>query len=400
MSFLIDLECGACGKRHDADTLQNLCLACGKPLLARYDLAAAGRQLTKETLAGREPTLWRYQEVLPVRERAHMVSLGEGWTPLVQAVRLGRQLGVANLLIKDESSNPTGSFKARGLCLAVSRARELGATVLAIPSAGNAAGAMAAYAARAGLLAHVFMPQDTPAAFIIECHAFGARVGLVDGLITDCGRIVAERQAAEGWFDVSTLKEPYRVEGKKTMGYELAEQLGWTLPDVILYPAGGGTGLIGMWKAFAEMQELGWIGAHRPRMIAVQAAGCQPIVRAYEQHLNEAPEWENAHTLASGLRVPRAVGDFLMLQAIRESGGCAVAVPDAAMVEGVRQIGVNEGIFAAPEGGAVLAALQLLLDDGRVKRSERIVLFNTGSGYKYVDNLDGLASAAGEAEMV
>lgn len=399
MSFLIDLECGACGKHHDADILQNLCLACGKPLLARYDLQAAGRQLARDALAGREPTLWRYQEVLPVRDRAHIVSLSEGWTPLVHAARLGRQLDVDNLLIKDESLNPTGSFKARGLCLAVSRARELGAPALAIPSAGNAAGAMAAYAAKAGLPAHVFMPQDTPSAFIIECYAYGAQVGLVDGLITDCGRIVAERQAAEGWFDVSTLKEPYRVEGKKTMGYELAEQLGWTLPDVILYPAGGGTGLIGMWKAFAEMQELGWIGDRRPRMIAVQAAGCQPIVRAYEQHLDAAPEWENAHTLASGLRVPRAIGDFLMLQAIRESGGCAVAVPDAAMVEGVRQIGSNEGIFAAPEGGAVLAALQLLLDDGRVERSERIVLFNTGSGHKYVDNLHGLASAAGEAAM-
>jgi threonine synthase len=399
MSFLIDLVCGACGKPHDADILQNLCTACSKPLLARYDLKAAGRQLTKDALAGREPTLWRYREVLPVRDCAHTVSLGEGWTPLAHADRLGKQLGVDNLLIKDESLNPTGSFKARGLCLAVSRAKELGATALAIPSAGNAAGAMAAYAAKAGIPAHVFMPKDTPSAFIIECYAHGAQVGLVDGLITDCGRIVAERQAAEGWFDVSTLKEPYRVEGKKTMGYELAEQLDWTLPDVILYPAGGGTGLIGMWKAFAEMQELGWIGTHRPRMIAVQAAGCQPIVRAYEQHLDNAPEWENAHTLASGLRVPRAVGDFLMLRAIRESGGCAVAVPDAAMVEGVRRIGSNEGIFAAPEGGAVLAALQLLLDDGRVKRSERIVLFNTGSGHKYVDNLHGLASATGEMEV-
>lgn len=400
MSFLIDLECGACGKHHATDTLQNLCLACSKPLLARYDLQAAARQLARDALAGRPPTLWRYQELLPVRDPGHIVSLGEGWTPLVHAARLGRRLGVDNLLIKDESLNPTGSFKARGLCLAVSRARELGATALAIPSAGNAAGAMAAYAAKAGLPAHVFMPQDTPSAFIIECHAFGAQVGLVNGLITDCGRIVAERQAAEGWFDVSTLKEPYRVEGKKTMGYELAEQLDWTLPDVILYPAGGGTGLIGMWKAFAEMQELGWIDDHRPRMIAVQAAGCQPIVRAYEQHLDTAPEWENAHTLASGLRVPRAVGDFLMLQAIRESGGCAVAVPDAAMVEGVRQIGATEGIFAAPEGGAVLAALQLLLDDGRVERSERIVLFNTGSGYKYVDNLHGLANTTGEAALV
>ncbi|MCZ6873600.1 MAG: threonine synthase [bacterium] len=399
MSFLIDLECAACGERHDADILQNLCLHCAKPLLARYDLQAAGRQLSRDALAGRQPTLWRYREMLPVRDSAYIISLGEGWTPLVQADRLGKRLGVDRLFIKDESLNPTGSFKARGLCLAVSRAKELGATALAIPSAGNAAGAMAAYAAKAGLPAHVFMPQDTPSAFIIECHAHGAQVGLIDGLITDCGQIVAERKATHGWFDVSTLKEPYRIEGKKTMGYELAEQFGWSLPDVILYPAGGGTGLIGMWKAFAEMQALGWIGTQRPRMVAVQAAGCQPIVRAYEQGLDDAPEWENAHTLASGLRVPHAVGDFLMLQAIRESGGCAIAVPDEAMVDGVRQIGATEGIFAAPEGGAVLAALQVLLDDGWVERSERIVLFNTGSGHKYVDNLHSLAQAEDHVAM-
>lgn len=390
MSFLIDLECGACGERQDAAALHNLCPSCGKPLLARYDLKSAAEALTRETLEGREPTMWRYREVLPVQDEAHIISLGEGGTPLVHADRLGETLKMDGLYIKDESVNPTGSFKARGLCMAVSRALELGAKALAIPSAGNAAGAMAAYAARAGLPAHVFMPQDTPAAFITECYAHGAQVGLVDGLITDCGHIVAERKEAEGWFDVSTLKEPYRVEGKKTMGYEIAEQFGWELPDVILYPAGGGTGLIGMWKAFAEMEEMGWIGSERPRMVAVQAEGCQPIVRAWVQVWDDAPEWENAHTLASGLRVPRAVGDFLMLRAIRESGGYAVAVADEDMIKGVRDIGATEGIFAAPEGGAVLAALKTLIKEGKVDRAEQVVLFNTGSGHKYVDNMDAL----------
>ena len=390
MSFLIDLECGACGEHHAADELQNLCPACGKPLLARYDLTSAGQTLTKETLELREPTLWRYREVLPVRKDYYIVSLGEGGTPLVHTDRLGETLGMDALYIKDESLNPTGSFKARGLCMAVSRAAELGATALAIPSAGNAAGAMAAYAAKAGLPAYVFMPRDTPAAFIIECYAHGAHVELIDGLITDCGQIVAERKDQEGWFDVSTLKEPYRIEGKKTMGYELAEQFGWELPDVIFYPTGGGTGLIGMWKAFAEMEELGWIGPKRPRMVVVQATGCQPIVRAYEQNWEDAPEWENAHTLASGLRVPRAVGDFLVLRAIRESGGYAIAVSDEEMIVGVREIGSTEGIFTAPEGGAVLAALKTMLNDGRVDRSEQVVLFNTGSGHKYVDNMSGL----------
>ncbi|MBM3262489.1 MAG: threonine synthase [candidate division Zixibacteria bacterium] len=386
MSFLIDLECGKCETHFSADVLQNLCPACGKPLLARYDLAAAARSMTPETMAARGSTLWRYREVLPVRDEMHIVSLGEGGTPLLHAGRLGSLLDMAELYIKDESLNPTGSFKARGLCMAVSRAKELGATALAIPSAGNAAGALCAYAARAGLPAFVFMPKDTPAAFVAECRATGASVELVDGLITDCGRIVAERKEHEGWFDVSTLKEPYRVEGKKTMGYELAEQFDGTLPDAILYPAGGGTGMIGMWKAFDEMETLGWIGSERPRMIAVQAEGCRPIVRAFEQGWEDAPEWETAHTLASGLRVPRAVGDFLMLRAIRRSGGCAIAVSDEDMVQGIRILASHEGIFAAPESGATVAALRALLADGRIDRAERIVLFNTGSGHKYVDN--------------
>lgn len=390
MSFLTDLECGKCGVRYPADALRNLCPACGKPLLARYDLAAARQAMTPQAMAAREPTLWRYREVLPVQDERCIVSLGEGGTPLIHAERLGKRLEMASLYIKDESVNPTGSFKARGLCLAVSRAKELGAKALAIPSAGNAAGALAAYAAKAGLPAFVFMPADTPYAFIAECLACGAHVELVDGLITDCGRIVAERREQEGWFDVSTLKEPYRVEGKKTMGYELAEQFGGALPDAILYPAGGGTGLIGMWKAFDEMETLGWIGPERPRMIAVQADGCQPIVRAWERGWDEAPEWENARTLASGLRVPRAVGDFLMLRAIRRSGGAAVAVSDEDMVKGIRAIGSTEGLFVAPESGAALAALYALLKDGRIDRAERIVLFNTGSGHKYVDNLRNL----------
>ncbi len=353
-------------------------------------MASASEAMTPEVMASRGPTMWRYREVLPVRDGDHIVTLGEGGTPLVHAERLGEKLGMANLFIKDESLNPTGSFKARGLCMAVSKAKELGATALAIPSAGNAAGAMAAYAAKAGLPAYVFMPKDTPSAFITECYGFSAHVELVDGLITDCGKIVSDRKEHEGWFDVSTLKEPYRVEGKKTMGYELVEQLGGELPDVILYPTGGGTGLIGMWKAFGEMGELGWVGRKRPRMVAVQAEGCQPIVRAYERKLEDAPEWENAHTLASGLRVPRAVGDFLMLDAIRRSRGCALAVPDDSMIQGVREIGSTEGIFAAPEGGAVLAALKSLLNDNLVDPSERIVLFNTGSGHKYVDNMQDL----------
>lgn len=390
MNFLIDLECSACGKRLTADRLQNLCPDCGRPLLARYDTEEAGKALTPDILAMREPTLWRYREMLPVRDESAIVTLGEGGTPLMHARHLGERLGMDGLYIKDESVNPTGSFKARGLAMAVSRALELGAEFLAIPSAGNAAGALSAYGARAGIPVHVFMPRDTPLPFVVECRAHGAAVELVDGLITDCGRQVAARKDAEGWFDVSTLKEPYRVEGKKTMGYELAEQCGWDLPDAILYPAGGGTGLIGMWKAFSEMEALGWIGSERPRMIAVQAAGCQPIVRAWEQQWPDAPEWENARTLASGLRVPAAVGDRLMLSAIRESGGDAVAVSDGDMVNGVREIGAFEGIFAAPEGGAVLAGLRKMIALGRIDRSDRVVLFNTGSGHKYVDNLEVL----------
>ena len=380
------LECAACGLRHEARRLHNLCTQCGKPLLVRYDLKRAAASLTKESLATRAPDLWRYREVLPVEHDENIVNLGEGFTPLVHASRLGAQLGLSQLYIKDEGQNPTQSFKARGMAAAVSMAKELGATKLAVPSAGNAAGALAAYAARAGLEAFIFMPNDTPRANVIECEQTGAHVTLMDGLITDCGAEVARRKEAEGWFDVSTLKEPYRIEGKKTMGYELAEQFDWELPDVIIYPTGGGTGLIGMWKAFDEMEQMGWIGSKRPRMVTVQAAGCAPIVRAFEEGKRFADEFPNAQTTASGLRVPRAIGDFLILDALRASGGTAIAVTDKELIDATKVIGAAEGIFCAPEGAACLPALKKLMADGSVKPDERVVLFNTGSGVKYVES--------------
>jgi threonine synthase len=324
--------------------------------------------------------------VLPVQSDENIVSLGEGWTPLLRAERLGRNVGVEQLYIKDESQNPTQSFKARGMATAVSMAKELGVKKLAVPSAGNAAGALAAYAARAELECYIFMPEDTPLANVIECQQTGADVTLMAGLITDCGAEVARRKDAEGWFDVSTLKEPYRVEGKKTLGYELAEQLDWSLPDIIVYPTGGGTGLIGMWKAFAEMEQMGWIGSKRPRMVSVQAAGCAPIVRAFEEGSRFAEEFPNAATVASGLRVPRAIGDFLILDALRESGGAAVAVTDEELLSAVREIGATEGIFCAPEGAACLPALRKLLQQGHVHSSDRVVLFNTGAGVKYLES--------------
>jgi threonine synthase len=380
------LECALCGKEHEARTLQNLCRECGKPLLVRYDLESAARTLKPSSLADRESSLWRYREVLPVEDWANTVSFGEGWTPLLNAQRLGAKLPVnLNLYIKDEGQNPTQSFKARGMTAAISMAKEFGVKKVAVPSAGNAAGAMAAYAARAGMEAHIFMPSDTPKANIIECEQTGANVTLVDGLITDCGKIVAERKEAEGWFDVSTLKEPYRVEGKKTMGYELAEQLNWELPDAILYPTGGGTGLIGMWKAFDEMEQMGWIGSKRPKMVSVQSSTCAPIVRAFEKGERFADEFENAATVASGLRVPKAIGDFLILDAIRASGGTAIAVDDAELVAAVGEIGAAEGVFAAPEGSACLPALRKLIDSGWIDGGETVVLFNTGAGVKYLD---------------
>jgi threonine synthase len=380
------LECALCGLQHEANVLQNLCVECGKPLLVRYDLEAAAQSLTRDSLAIRESSLWRYREVLPVRDRNNVVSFGEGWTPLLNADRIASTLPIKlDLFIKDEGQNATQSFKARGMTAAISMAKELGVKKVAVPSAGNAAGAMAAYAARAGIEAYIFMPSDTPKANIIECQQTGANVTLVDGLITDCGKIIAERKEAEGWFDVSTLKEPYRVEGKKTMGYELAEQLNWELPDMILYPTGGGTGLIGMWKAFDEMEQMGWVGSKRPRMVSVQSTTCAPIVRAFEKGERFADEFENAATVASGLRVPKAIGDFLILDAVRASNGTAIAVTDDELINAVGEIGAAEGIFAAPEGAACLPALRKLIDDGQVSAGETVVLFNTGSGIKYME---------------
>jgi threonine synthase len=385
--FVKGLECTACGLEHDSSRLQNLCRSCGKPLFAIVDLAAASRTMTRESLPGRERSLWRYREVLPLPSDVQPVSLGEGGTPLLRASRACRTDDV-DLWIKDESLNPTQSFKARGMSVAVSMAKHLGAKKLAVPSAGNAAGALAAYAARAGIEAHIFMPRDTPRANVVECRETGAHVTLIDGLITDCGAEIARRKESEAWFDMSTLKEPYRVEGKKTLGYELAEQLNWELPGVVLYPAGGGTGLIGMWKAFDEMETLGWIGKKRPRMFAVQAAGCAPIVRAFEAGEKSAVEFPNAHTIASGLRVPKAIGDFLMLKIIRDSNGGAIAVEDEEMIRVTREVGAKEGLFVCPEGAACFVALKLLRSARKIASGERVVIFNTGSGIKYLETYD------------
>jgi threonine synthase len=386
--FLKHLECSACGLQHEWSRLQNLCRSCQKPLLAIVDLAMAGRTLTLESLATREKSLWRYREVLPLPGDVEPVSLGEGGTPLLRASSSCRNDDI-DLWIKDESLNPTQSFKARGMTVAVSMAKYLGAEKLAVPSAGNAGGALAAYAARADLEAHIFMPRDTPRANIIECRELGAHVTLIDGLITDCGAEIARRKEKEGWFDMSTLKEPYRVEGKKTLGYELAEQCNWQLPDVIVYPTGGGTGLIGMWKAFDEMEMLGWIGKKRPRMFAVQATGCAPIVRAFEAGEKTAAEFSDAHTIASGLRVPKAIGDFLILNILRQSKGGAVAVDDEEMIRIARDVGSKEGLFVSPEGAACFAAFKSLHRAGKVASGERVVIFNTGSGLKYLECYNG-----------
>jgi threonine synthase len=380
------LECSICHKIYEANQLLNLCTECGKPLLVRYDLETARKTLTKESLPSREANLWRYREVLPVENLENIVSFGEGWTPLLETKRLAESLPVKlNLYIKDEGQNPTQSFKARGMTAAISMAKELGVKKLAVPSAGNAAGALSAYAARAGMEANIFMPSDTPKANIIECQQTGAKVTLIDGLITDCGAEVARRKDAEGWFDVSTLKEPYRVEGKKTMGYELAEQFKWNLPDVILYPTGGGTGLIGMWKAFDEMEKMGWIDGKRPRMISVQSSTCAPIVRAFHEGKRFADEFENAETVASGLRVPKAIGDFLIIDALHESKGTAIAVSDEELVKAVKEIGAAEGIFTAPEGAACLPALRKMIEQDLVNENETVVIFNTGAGVKYLE---------------
>lgn len=378
------LQCTLCGAKYESECLQGLSACCHRPLYPRYDLEAIKVTFTPAVLPGRESTLWRYAEVLPVRRAEFRITLGEGYTPLISTPRLARQLGVDRLWVKDEGQNPTGSFKARGLVMAIARAVELGVTEVAIPSAGNAGSATAAYAALAGIKAHVVVPDDTPRVIVEEMRALGADVQLIKGLITDAAARVGEGVKQHGWFDLSTLKEPYRVEGKKTMGYELFEQLGGRLPDVIVYPTGGGTGLVGMWKAFQEMEAMGWIGRRRPRMISVQAAGCAPIVRAWEQDQEFAEPWTDAATYAAGLRVPRAVGDFLILQGIRQSNGAAIAVTDAQMEQAVQLMGSTTGIFAAPEGGATAAAIPLLIERGWLQPDEEIILFNTGSGLKYV----------------
>jgi threonine synthase len=382
------LECSVpCGAGpFDARAPHHLC-PCGAPLLARYDLTAL-LGWRRESLAGREASMWRYREVMPLFDGETPVSLGEGWTPLLHAPRLGRALGLTRLLVKDESLNPTNSFKARGLSAAVTRASYLGARVVSVPTAGNAGNATAAYAAHAGLQAKVFMPRDVKRPFVLECELYGAEVTLVDGLITDAGKLAAELGKPLGWYDMSTLKEPYRIEGKKTMGYEVAEQLDWVLPDWIIYPTGGGTGMVGMWKAFDEMSRLGWIDpVKRPRMVTVQAANCAPIIRAHDAGAERSELWQGATTLADGLRVPKAVGDFLVLRAVRESQGAAVAVADADMVSGMRDLGSLEGISAAPEGGAALHAVRVLVAAGRIKPDDSVVIFNTGGALKYLDVL-------------
>ncbi len=384
-SFLTHLECSACGTEQDAGTLHTVCPECGKVLYARYDLDAAARTMTKEVLASRPWDLRRYAEILPVRDTAAAPLLGEGGTPLLPAPALGREFGIARLLVKDEGRNPTGSFKARGLGMAVARAKELGVASVAIPSAGNAASAMAAYAARAGLPAYVFMPADAPAVTKAECAVYGAKVFLIDGLINDAGKVAREVGPEFGWFDVSTLKEPYRAEGKKTMGIELAEQLGWRVPDAIVYPTGGGTGIVGMWKAFAELEAMGLIGSKRPKMVVVQAEGCAPLVRAFEAGERHAAPWQGAATLAPGMRVPGAIGDYLILDAVRQSGGTCLAVADAEMLDGVRLAATREGLFVSPEAGAAVVAVARLRETGFLAPDDETLVFATATGLKHID---------------
>jgi threonine synthase len=386
-SFIIHLECSKCQKEYSHQQIQTFCPDCKATLLPRYNLNAAAQYIDRDQIARRKKGMWRWRELLPVIHEENQVFLGEGDTPLLSLPRLEKELGLTNLYVKDESSNPTGSFKARGLAAAVSKAKELGVEKVIIPTAGNAGGAMAAYAARAGLRAHIFMPKDTPFANVEESRMAGAEVILIDGIISDAAGMAGEKARAEGWFGVSTFKEPYRVEGKKVMGYELAEAFGWKLPDVIVYPTGGGTGLVGMWKAFEELETLGWLDAvKRPRMVSVQADGCAPVVRAFQKHATFCDFWTNAQTVASGLRVPKSFADHLILRDIYDSEGTAIAVSDESILESQKQLAGMEGIFAAPEGAATLAALKELIKRGWVHPEERIVLFNTGSGLKYLDH--------------
>lgn len=384
MSFVTHLECANCQQHYDASQIHNLCVSCQRPLWVRYDLEALKKEFPKKALFGRPPTIWRYLEMLPVRDPQNIVSLTEMITPILKTKRLATEFGVKNLFIKDESRLPTGSFKSRGMALAISKAKEFGITRVAVPTAGNAGGALAAYAARAGIEAYVFMPEDTPVINQKECFLAGAKTYLVNGLITDCGRIVGEGKKTKDWFDVSTLKEPYRIEGKKTMGLELAEQFDWELPDVILYPTGGGTGLIGMWKAFAELDALGWLkSSKKPRMISCQSDGCAPIATAFAKGDRFAKKFENAATIASGLRVPAAVGDFMILDAVRESGGVALATPEADILKWMRLASSKEGISLCPETAVCLGALEVLLQRRDVKTNDQILIFNTGAAQKY-----------------
>ena len=386
-SFLTHLECSYCGITTGAELPQRTCVDCGKVLFARYDLKAASQVLRKVDLGTRRTDMWRYAEILPILDVQNIVSLGEGFTPMIETPRLASNIGLHELLVKDEGLNPTGSFKARGLCAAVSKAKELGISRVTIPSAGNAAGSLAAYAAAGGLEAHVFMPQDAPSANKQESLAYGAHLSLVDGFITDAGKTSAAAAQSLDLFDVSTLREPYRLEGKKTMGFEIAESLGWTLPDVIIYPTGGGTGIVGMWKAFDEMEQMGWIGTKRPRMVVVQPEGCSPIVNAFENGDEFANPVMDPHTIASGMRVPAAIGDYLILRTVRNSNGTAIRVSDNEMLIGVSDLARLAGIFAAPEGGATVAGLRKLIQSGEIDHGERVLILNTGSALKYLDVL-------------
>jgi len=383
-SYLSHLICSKCHEKFDHRELQTFCTSCSKPLLAIYDLEKVKSELARDIFSGREPNLWRYRELLPVLDERHIITLGEGFTPLI---KLQPQMGLDNIWVKDDSQIPTGSFKARGLAMAVSKAHELGVSKVAIPTAGNAGGALASYAIRAGMECFIFMPKDVPNINYLESKLTGAHVTLVDGIISDCGKIVAEKKEEMGWFDVSTLKEPYRIEGKKTMGLEIAEQFDWQLPDVIIYPTGGGTGLIGMWKAFGELKELGWISGDLPRMISVQSTGCDPITQAFEGGKMESEFFENAETVAAGIRVPKAFGDALILQALKESCGLAVSVSDEEILDSLSELAQKEGMVVCPEGAATYSALKLLKEKGDVNRSDKIVLFNTGSGLKYPEVL-------------
>lgn len=384
-TFFRRLNCSACKQTHSPDVLHTVCAQCGKALFAEYDLDEARKHITRDSFSAVDGTMWRYRELLPVFDDLAIVSLGEGWTPILHLKKFGDELGLPNLYLKEEGINPTGSFKARGLSVAVSKAKELGVKEVMIPSAGNAGGALAAYAAKAGLRAHIFVPRDTPKVNINEIPFYGSEIYLVDGVISDAAKKMNEMSQGKNWFDMSTLKEPYRLEGKKTMGYEIAEQFNWRLPDVIIYPTGGGTGLIGMWKAFDELEKLGWISGKKPRMVSVQASGCAPIVKAFQDEKREAEFWKDARTIASGLRVPKPFADTLILDVLYESHGTAIAVSDDELLDEMKHVAKNEGIFLCPEGATTIVAVRRLIRSGWILPAETVVVFNTGTGYKYIE---------------